>query len=384
MTHGVTLPTTSQIIGVSKMATPVSQYSGAQPGKMQNLADEMLIQNVTPRQGSVMSQSQGSFSPQGSAMALAMQGTGPTAPSLQQNMASLEAAMLMDKADNRQSVNTFTGPMAEDALRERALGVEQEAQAQAEKRALQAADQRYQDTRTIYGQRYPNMDPAVLDALSRRAAAGEDVKNLLPMAFNQKERFEIADKIRDDAKPTIEGWNKTRTQFNQLESLAKRGWSDQGAGQVASLYSFIKALDPESVVREGEVALARSAESLINQFLAKYEGVTNNTLMSESMYNDILSFTQELNQINRSSFQQNFQQHAERADEVGIPRQYVFGESLVGEINQTLPPSTPIAKAVNTVGTYATVAEAEAAAAAGEIKPGDKVTIGGKSATYQE
>ena len=114
-------------------------------------------------------------------------------------------------------------------------------------------------------------DPAVLDALSRRAAAGEDVKNLLPMAFNQKERFEIADKIRDDAKPTIEGWNKTRTQFNQLESLAKRGWSDQGAGQVASLYSFIKALDPESVVREGEVALARSAESLINQFLAKYE-----------------------------------------------------------------------------------------------------------------
>lgn len=51
-------------------------------------------------------------------------------------------------------------------------------------------------------------------------------------------------------------------------ALAKRG---DGPAQIALLYSFVRALDPNSVVREGEVALVRSGASLRQQAQAMYD-----------------------------------------------------------------------------------------------------------------
>jgi hypothetical protein len=59
----------------------------------------------------------------------------------------------------------------------------------------------------------------------------------------------------------IAGVQETADAFISAKAAEKMG----GAGDLQILYNFITALDPQSVVREGEIALARQAASLYSQ-----------------------------------------------------------------------------------------------------------------------
>lgn len=69
----------------------------------------------------------------------------------------------------------------------------------------------------------------------------------------------IADKVGDDARPTIQAFSELTSKFDILRDSLNSG---DGAAAVASLFSFVSFLDPGSVVREGEVALLTSESGL--------------------------------------------------------------------------------------------------------------------------
>lgn len=57
--------------------------------------------------------------------------------------------------------------------------------------------------------------------------------------------------------------------ITSLSNAVKRG--EDGSGDVALIYDYAKAMDPESVVRESEVGMAQSGQSLIDSAVAKFK-----------------------------------------------------------------------------------------------------------------
>ena len=249
---------------------------------------------------------------------------------------SLEAALLAKQGENVGRGNISTSRMAERRFNEQAVAAEHKVEKEQQDRKMAAQDQRYNDFKQIYGELYKSLTPQTLESVARQVALGADPKNVLPNYMSEKERQDIAGEIHDDAKKMIDGSFDAQRQLKILNDNIEKGWKGQGAGQVAALYSFITSLDPESTVREGEVALAREAESILNWFKSKYEKVSENTVMSEEMYKDIINLTQDINQINRESYQDQYVLHGERADEAGIPRQKVWGETFDARMRQPL------------------------------------------------
>jgi len=177
------------------------------------------------------------------------------------------------------------------------------------------------------------MPPEQADAQARLVMQG-----LSPEEFGgltEKQIFDMSNTIRDDAKPMIDNWNTTNGNINMVNYLIQS--APTGAAQVATLYAFVKGLDPTSVVREGEVALAQQAQSILDQIKTKMENVTEGTIMSPTMQRDILNLTQQLNEIQAESFRKVFVQHAERADQNRIPREYVFGPTMVAAMGEETP-----------------------------------------------
>lgn len=91
----------------------------------------------------------------------------------------------------------------------------------------------------------------------------------------QREKFNVEtgnvgftqrDKLRSDymALPAVKGYS---TSIEALASALKRG--DDGSGDTALIYDYVKSLDPTSVVREAEVGMAQGGDSYFNNLVAK-------------------------------------------------------------------------------------------------------------------
>jgi hypothetical protein len=80
-------------------------------------------------------------------------------------------------------------------------------------------------------------------------------------AMTINSRFLNEQRLEDHYGKQIDGVKTTIDAYMGAKQAAQMG----GAGDLQVLYSFIRALDPASVVREGEVALARQAASLRSQ-----------------------------------------------------------------------------------------------------------------------
>ena len=78
--------------------------------------------------------------------------------------------------------------------------------------------------------------------------------------------FTQRDKLRSDfnALPAVRDY---RTSIQSLASALKRG--DDGSGDTALIYDYVKALDPTSCVREAEVGMAQGADARFNSLVAQ-------------------------------------------------------------------------------------------------------------------
>lgn len=93
-------------------------------------------------------------------------------------------------------------------------------------------------------------------------------------------------------------WNKTNAKigevynnYNQLKMALSAG---SGFGDVAAIFQFMKTLDPDSVVRESEFAVAAGASGLYQQLLVIEKSVGNGDKLSEKARGDMLSLATQL------------------------------------------------------------------------------------------
>lgn len=97
------------------------------------------------------------------------------------------------------------------------------------------------------------------------------------------------------------GFQDMQKSWNKVQNADKNA-----AGDLTVIYSYIKALDPTSVVREGEINLTKAAESIPSNILRAYERAKEGRVMSPQlrakmarevglMYNERAEKQQELN-----------------------------------------------------------------------------------------
>jgi hypothetical protein len=85
----------------------------------------------------------------------------------------------------------------------------------------------------------------------------ESMKTGKTLDINKK--FDQEDKLRDEYAAKTKNYSEARTTFENIKSSAA---DNSGAGDLALVFSFMKMLDPGSVVRESEFALAQDTAGM--------------------------------------------------------------------------------------------------------------------------
>lgn len=76
-----------------------------------------------------------------------------------------------------------------------------------------------------------------------------------------------------DSNPVIKNYNEQWNRAEGIKAILSRPWS--GPGDMATVFEFMKALDPTSVVRESEYATAASTGNIFAGWAARFNGYLN-------------------------------------------------------------------------------------------------------------
>jgi hypothetical protein len=90
-------------------------------------------------------------------------------------------------------------------------------------------------------------------------------------------KFIYEEKLRKEFKSRTKLYDELTPAFNNIKSSAA---SKSGAGDIAMITSFMKMLDPGSVVRETEFATARNTAGLLDRLLNNLSNLKDGTLIS--------------------------------------------------------------------------------------------------------
>lgn len=137
------------------------------------------------------------------------------------------------------------------------IGQEQRAQeiAPVEKQ-IKNADARIKEAQADVA---PEKERATIDELKSRV---DKVKTELAQAsagggLDPEKRFDFETKLRKEYNDQTKGYQEVREAFNRISAA-----EDSGPGDIALIYSYMKMLDPGSVVREGEFATAENSSGI--------------------------------------------------------------------------------------------------------------------------
>ena len=121
------------------------------------------------------------------------------------------------------------------------------------------------------------------------------------------------------------GFKEVQSSWQKVSNANKTG-----AGDLSIVYSFIKALDPTTAVREGEIDLTKAAESIPNRFIKAYQRAKEGKVISNELRNEMIN---EVGSIYNEKAKQQQQLNAfytGLATDMGVSPKDVIGG--VGEI----------------------------------------------------
>ena len=139
--------------------------------------------------------------------------------------------------------------------------------------------------------------------------------------------FDVRDKIYDDSKDTLKSIYKTQTAMEVMNAMVEKGY-ESGVAQIGAMYSFIKGIDPESVVRPSETDLVGLAESYIQQMQNIVTRVEKGVVTSEEVFNDLAELTGRLNEVQIEGARRAMDDHIGRARVEGYGPERIWGESF--------------------------------------------------------
>ena len=131
--------------------------------------------------------------------------------------------------------------------------------------------------------------------------------------------------LKKQAQPRMDMFRKvSQSGENILANIKRRGaFSD-----VNTLVSAIKVLDPESVVREGEVALPINTSGLFNELNSKVQQAKGQGFLTDYMRRDIAGSINALLRTYERAYDDVYREYAPLAGDFEVPLQRVVGNRI--------------------------------------------------------
>jgi len=166
------------------------------------------------------------------------------------------------------------------------------------------------------------------DGFNYYADTGERV---LPDVKAKPEKPEDLNKIKRDQTKNLQGlftnnaivkdFNMASTQFSKLTSSAKQ---ESAAGDMSMIFTYMKILDPTSVVREGEQATAASAGGVPDRVWNAYNKAVSGEKLTPTQREDFVSTASKLYNSNIKQFDAFKGSFGSSINEFGLDPSQVF------------------------------------------------------------
>jgi hypothetical protein len=162
----------------------------------------------------------------------------------------------------------------------------------------------------------------------RRAGKTDVVVQPDNLGLKPKDRFDMEDKLRNDfqSNPTVKAADEMKSAFKLIETAYQR---PSAANDLAMATKYMKILDPTSVVRESEFALAVNATGLLDKVQNYAASVLEGKKLNPTQRKDFYESAKEISdafQKERGGIAERFTENAKQYNltpdnVVGSPRQ---------------------------------------------------------------
>lgn len=107
-------------------------------------------------------------------------------------------------------------------------------------------------------------------------------------------------------------------QVKDMLSMIKAGKITPGSADVGLLYKFIKAYDPESVVREGEIKLAQNALSTFDKIRTSAKNIISGDMLTPEFRDSILQLAEGAQRLEQKKFARVKKSRQKLAEKFGV------------------------------------------------------------------
>jgi len=189
------------------------------------------------------------------------------------------------------------------------------------KEVLNQQDKAAQRAETVREHDRDHADAAASRAVSMR---GQNMTDARQREFNsitngatgkQARKAETDLRKEFEALPDVKQFRDVRSAFQQVRQLAK---SANGQTDNALVYSYMKMLDPGSVVREGEFALAAKAAGLPDRITNYFGRLDNGQFLNPKMRQEIAAAAGQVYKQRRETYNSTAQKYQGYAKDYGI------------------------------------------------------------------
>jgi len=102
------------------------------------------------------------------------------------------------------------------------------------------------------------------------------------------------------------------------DTLVEAATNPSAFGDIASVFAFMKTLDPESVVRESEYATAREAGSLLDRAKNAVQQAQSGKLLNESQRSDLVRISKHLGSVYKANYDDYLKPIKQQAAKRGV------------------------------------------------------------------
>jgi hypothetical protein len=143
-----------------------------------------------------------------------------------------------------------------------------------------------------------------------------------------------------NAHPIVKEFNEVQSQRGIIQQVVNGAWS--GPGDMAVVFAFMKALDPNSVVRETEYANAAKSGNIFAGWAARFNGALNPNggFLSEQVRRDFLRIIESRLSVKTKQYENLRRQLVQRVDRIKAGASETGDEALL-DYESAMPTEAP-------------------------------------------
>lgn len=165
-----------------------------------------------------------------------------------------------------------------------------------------------------------------------RLSAGQDPA--LGPFKDMKQRADVEESLRREVTSAAKEYNTIKDAAGQLDAISK---APSAVKDIAMVFSFMKILDPNSVVRETEYATAAKAAGLDDRFVNYITKIQNGQFLTPEQRQDFLGTAKTLAQSREQGYRQNIDRYRGISQRTGVDPRNVLPDEPTAPQPQAQP-----------------------------------------------